>query len=69
MFCFFKTSEGDNPPVHFHTEVGEREEQEIKWNYQAHFTDFLITEMRDQARHIENARRIEDEIARDWTRG
>lgn len=69
MFCFFKTSEGDNPPVHFHIEVGEREEQEIKWNYQAHFTDFLITEMRDQVRHIENAKQTEDRIARDWTRG
>jgi hypothetical protein len=69
QFAFFRASEGDNPPIHYYIEAGEGEKEEIKWNYQAHFTDFLITEMRDQARHIENARRIEDEIARDWTRG
>lgn len=66
MFCFFRVFEGDNPPVHFYRESFK---EDFAWNYQAHFTDFLITEMRDQARHIENARRIEDEMARDWTRG
>lgn len=67
MFTFFRTSEGDNPPVHYYDEGLHK--REFAWNYQAHFTDFLIMEMRDQARHIENARRIENEIARDWTRG
>jgi hypothetical protein len=67
MFSFFRTSEGDNPPVHYYNEGLHK--KDFVWNYQAHFTDFLITEMNDQARHIENARRIEDEIARDWTRG
>lgn len=66
MFCFFRTSEGDNPPVHFHRESFK---EDFAWNYQAHFTDFLITEMRDQVRHRLETEEIRSRIARDWTRG
>ncbi len=66
MFCFFRTSEGDNPPVHFHQESFK---DDFAWNHQKHFTDFLIVEMRDQAKHLENAQRLEAELARDWRNG
>ena len=63
MFCFFRTSEGDDPPIHFFREGVNK----INWNYKGYcFTDFLIVEMRDQARHIENARQTEARLARDW---
>ncbi len=65
MFTFFRTSEGDNPPVHFFREG----ENRIRWNYQEHFTDFLLTEMNNHVKWAESSRQIQDEIARDWTRG
>lgn len=66
QFAFFCASGGDNPPVHYYLEAKEGEEEKIKWNYQPQFTDFLLVEMRDQARHVENAREIEARLARDW---
>ncbi len=69
QFCFFNTTEGDNPPVHYYIEPGEDEEPKIQWNYHPDFTNFLIVEMRDQVKHIENARRTEERIARDWRNG
>lgn len=53
MFTFFRVSEGDNPPVHYYNEGLHK--TDFAWNHEAHFTDFLIVEMRDQAQHIENA--------------
>lgn len=68
QFTFFRTSEGDNPPVHYYIEAGQGEKEEIKWNYKPRFTDFLITEMRDQARHKQETQEIRSRTARDWTR-
>lgn len=63
MFCFFLTSEGDDPPVHYYRESFEKD---FAWNYHRHFTDFLLVEMRDQAHHAQNAQEIEARLARDW---
>lgn len=63
QFTFFRTSEGDNPPVHYYNDPTAKD---FLWNYQAHFTDFLITELKNHARWAENSRRLQDEIARDW---
>ncbi len=65
MFTFFRTSEGANPSVHFYRESFK---EDFAWNHQAHFTDFLIVEMRDQARYQRESQEIWDRIARDWTR-
>lgn len=63
MFTFFCTSEGADPPVHFYRESFK---EDFVWNHQAHFTDFLITELKNHARWAENSRRLQDEMARDW---
>lgn len=65
MFCFFRTSEGGNPPVHFYRESFK---ENFAWNYHPSFTDFLILRMKADAGHLENARMTEERIARDWTR-
>ncbi len=42
MFCFFKTNEGDNPPIYFYNESGENDKF-IKISNS--FTDFLIARL------------------------
>ena len=66
MFCFFRVSEGNNPPVHFYRESFK---DDFAWNYHPHFTEFLIQRMQADAEHRESASQIEERIARDWTRG
>ena len=66
MFCFFRASEGDNPPIHFYRESFK---DDFAWNYHPHFTEFLIQRMQADAEHRESASQIEEQIARDWTRG
>jgi len=68
QFTFFRTSQGDDPPVHYYLEAAEGEKEEIKWNYHSHFTEFLILRMKADAEHLENAKQAEERIARDWTR-
>ena len=52
MFCFFRASEGDNPPVHFYRESFK---DDFVWNYRSSFIEFLIQRMKADAGHLEDA--------------
>ena len=67
QFSFFRTSQGDDPPVHHYCE-GENNEKLIIAK-QRSFTRFLEVEIEDHARLRDETQEIRDRMARDWTRG
>jgi hypothetical protein len=40
MFGFLRSSEGDNPPVHFYIE--DEESDKIHWNYFSNLDDYIL---------------------------
>jgi len=54
QFNFFHTSEGDNPPVYRYYEGKDQETFPLIY---PHYTDFLLTELRDHAAFIQRRRK------------
>ncbi len=54
QFGFFRTSEGDDPPLYRYLEETDREVFPCIY---PHFTDFLLTELRDHASFIQRRRK------------
>lgn len=64
MFSFFRTSEGDDPPVHHYCE-GENEGNFVIAK-QKSFTRFLEVEIQDHAQLRGDATEIRERNSRDW---
>lgn len=64
MFSFFRTSEGENPPIHNYRE-GENDNR-IRWNYEESFVSFVRDEMNYQAGCYAEAQETEERIQRNW---
>ena len=54
QFNFFRTSEGDNPPVYRYFEGKDQETFPLIY---PHYTDFLLTELRDHADFLQRRRK------------